>query len=495
MTMTTRHLPAISRRLENTAFCLLLIVVALAPLPFGSNGPESTWLLSGLSGLVLFALALAAMLDPALVSMPRARPLTVALAGFAFFGVWAIVQILPGLPAGLPHPLWSAAAATLHQTARATISIDPEATLSALAKAMGYFAIGISALLLLRDARRRRLAVAVLILAGGLYAAYGLIALAAGDCCVVWQKKTSYFGVATGPFINRNSFATYLGLIALTCLGLLLRGLGELRRISAPTFVRRTALTIGLLVADRWLESVILVAALAALLLTQSRAGVTSLILGALALSCTASYADVFGSRGRRWLPVMGFAAILAAGILAFGGAYVGRIASEGVEDVDRTQSWQIIVTGIEASPWLGHGFGTFPEAFPLYRDDRLDSRRYWDKAQDTYLELALDMGIPATLVLLTGFAALVALCWKGLSRRRRERRIFPAIGIAATVLVGAHSIYDFSMQIPAIASTFAFILGIALTESGIWRASEPSGKREISIVGVPVDRARGDGA
>jgi len=469
--MTTGHLPAISRRLENAAFCLLLIAVALAPLPFGSNGPESTWLLSGLSGLILLTTALAAVLDPARVSMPKARLLKAAAACFAFFGVWAIVQILPGLPAGLAHPLWSTAAATLHQPARATVSIDPEATLSALAKATGYFAIGISTLLLLRDARRRRLAVAVLILAGGLYAAYGLIGLAAGDCCVAWQKKTSYFGVATGPFINRNSFATYLGLIALTSLGLMLRSFGELRRISAPTFARRTALTFRLLAADRWLETVTLVAALAALLLTQSRAGITSCILGALALASLASYADVFSSRGRRWMPVTGLAAVLAAGVVAFGGAYLGRIANEGFEDVDRTQSWQIVVTGIEASPWLGHGFGTFPEAFPLYRDDRLDSRRHWDKAQDTYLELALDMGIPATFVLLAGFAALVALCWKGLSRRRRERRIFPAIGIAATVLVGAHSVYDFSMQIPAIATTFAFIMAIALTESGIWRA------------------------
>src|SRR5262249_48999557 len=150
---------------------------------------------------------------------------------------------------------------------------------------------------------------------------------------------------------------------------------------------------------------------------------------------------------------------------------FLSRFATDGVQDMDRTQSWQIIRSGIEASPWLGHGFGTFEEAFPLYRDDRLDSRRFWDKAQNTYLETALDMGIPATLCLLIGLGGIDVQCFMGLSRRRRERRIFPAIGLSATALVGLHSLYDFSMQIPAVATTFAFIIAMALTESGIWRS------------------------
>ena len=207
-----------------------------------------------------------------------------------------------------------------------------------------------------------------------------------------------------------------------------------------------------------------------ALLFTLSRAGITSSILGAATLVFLLSQARVLGAQ-RRLLHVFVFIGVVALSITFFGSAFVARFANDGVEDVDRTQSWEIIVSGIEASPWLGHGFGTFPEAFPLYRDDRLASRRYWDKAQDTYLELGLDMGIPATAVLLLGFGGLAVQCVKGLSRRRRERRIFPAIGLAAMVLVGAHSLIDFSMQIPAVATTFAFVIGIAITESSIWPA------------------------
>ena len=473
--MISRANPSLSLYLENAAFGLLLAVVALSPLPFGSNGSESMPFLSAVSGLVLIltTLSLVTRLEP--LETPRARWLITASACFAGFALWALVQLVPDLPAGLSHPIWAEAKSVLSIAAiSATISIDPLATLAALAKTGGYFAIALSAIILLRDSGRRRAAAWILIVAGGLYAAYGLIGLETGDCCVVWQKKIAYQGVATGPFINRNSFATYLGLILIVCLGQVLREFGALGHISAPGWVRRSMARLGLLIARQWLTIAAFTATISALLLTQSRAGITSTLLACGALVLLLSLARVLSEKRRPVANFAVFAGIAGLSLMLFGSAWINRVADEGVEDAYRTQSWKIMITAIEASPWLGHGFGTFPEAFPLYRDDRLPSRRYWDKAQDTYIELAMDMGIPATVVLLLGFGALAAQCVKGLSRRRKERRLYPALGLAAMVLVGAHSIFDFSMQIPAIATTFAFIIGIAITESGIWRTREP---------------------
>lgn len=473
--MTPGLRSTLSRRLEGTGFGLLLAVVALAPLPFGSNGPESTLILSALSGLVLASTALALVLRPERLAWQQSAWPTTAVICFTAFGLWAAVQIIPGLPAALPHPLWAEGSRVLGLGAvPATISIDPLATWAALAKSGGYAAIGVSALVLLREPRRRRAAVLVLTVAGGLYAAYGLIALGTGDCCVVWQKKFAYFGVATGPFINRNSFATYLGLICIVCLGHILREFGELRRVSAPSWAGRLIVRLRLLLARQWWTVAALLTAATALLLTLSRAGMTSTLLAGGTLVLLLSQANVLGDKRRPLVHFAAFAGVAGLSLVLFGGALINRVQDEGVEDAYRTQSWKIMISAIEASPWLGHGFGTFPEAFPLYRDDRLPSRRYWDKAQDTYIELAMDMGIPATVVLLLGFGALAAQCVKGLSRRRKERRLYPALGLAALVLVGAHSIFDFSMQIPAIATTFAFIMGIAITESGIWRTRDP---------------------
>jgi O-antigen ligase len=461
--------------MENAAECLLLVVVALAPLPFGSNGSESTWILTLACGLVLLSLAASLALDPARLPSLRAPRLTVGLVCFGLFALSILVQLVPGLPALLPHPLWAEGAAVLGTSSRATISLDPELTLQAIAKSSAYAAAGASAFLLAHDNARRRRILFAAALAGGLYAAYGLIEWASGDCCVAWQKKTAYLGDVTGPFINRNSFATYLGLIALLALGAILRQLGELQRIAAPSAVRRLLVRLDLLMRRQWPMILVLVAAVLALLFTHSRAGITSGILGAAVLVFVASHGGVLGEARRRWRTLAAFMVVILVLLGLFGGEVIGRVTQEGVEEADRTQSWSIIVTGIEASPWFGHGFGTFPESFPLYRDDRLASRRYWDKAQDTYLELAIDTGIPATAILLLGFCALALQCWHGLSRRRRERRIFPAIGLAALTLVAAHSVYDFSMQIPAIAAVFFVLMGVGLSESGVWRVKAES--------------------
>lgn len=465
----------VSRQSETIAFGLLLAVVMLAPLPFGSNGSESMVALAGLSGIVLVLTSLAIVLEPQRFQAIPAPRLTCALIAFFVFGAWAVIQVIPGLPGFLPHPLWAERERILGVAQlSATISIDPELTWASLCKSGGYFAIGIASAYLLRGAGRRRLAYTLLAIAGGVYAAYGLIELASGDCCVVWQKKIAYNGVATGPFINRNSFATYLGLIALVGLGYVLRELGDLRRVSAPTFTRRLAAQLRLLLAHRWLMIAVMLTAITALLFTVSRAGTSSFLLGASVLVLLLSQTRLLGERRRRTFHFIIFAVVAGLSLAVFGRDVLSRVSNEGVEDTYRTQSWKIMITGIEASPWLGHGFGTFPEVFPLYRDDRLPSRRYWDKAQNTYLELALDMGIPATTILLLGFGALAAQCVKGLARQRRDRRLYPSIGLAAMALIGVHSFLDFSMQIPAIATTFAFIMGIAITESGIWRSRDP---------------------
>ncbi len=50
--------------------------------------------------------------------------------------------------------------------------------------------------------------------------------------------------------------------------------------------------------------------------------------------------------------------------------------------------------------------------------------------------------------------------------RRRRRDVIYPSVGLAAAILVGTHSLVDFSLQIPAVAATFALILGIGCAQS-----------------------------
>ena len=60
--------------------------------------------------------------------------------------------------------------------------------------------------------------------------------------------------------------------------------------------------------------------------------------------------------------------------------------------------------------------------------------------------------------------AGLGLSCALGL--KRRAGAIAPALGLSSTVLVAVHSLADFSLQIPAVAATYALIMGVATVRS-----------------------------
>jgi O-antigen ligase len=461
----------LKQRLDAVAFWLLLAVVCLAPLPLASNRPMPLAILTLAAGVV-FALACISMLlrdeGPAF-----ARALKFACACFVLVGVWVLFQLATFLPSPLPHPLWSDASRILGRAIPGRITLDATQTWTTLAATAGYFAIGASAVLLIRGDKRPWTAALVLCLSGGAYALYGLVMHWSGNEMVLWYPKTDYVGVVTSTFINRNSYATYAGLVSLLCLGLIIADIGELRHLAAANAAERATRVSELLLRRRWSVVLSLIFLLASLLLTLSRGGIGAFFFGASALLFLLTYAGVL-SRRMRWRAFAIFAAGSVCAIILFGQAFVERVSSDGLTaDDDRREAWSIAVDGIETSPLLGHGFGAFPEGFPLYRDDRLPSRRFWDKAHDTYLELAFDLGLPAAAVLLAGFVALAAQTWKGLKRRRHARRALPAVGLAAMLLAGSHSLVDFSLQIPADAAIFAFLVGLAIAESGIWSGAQ----------------------
>jgi hypothetical protein len=47
---------------------------------------------------------------------------------------------------------------------------------------------------------------------------------------------------------------------------------------------------------------------------------------------------------------------------------------------------------------------------------------------------------------------------------------VFPAIGFAASVVVGIHAAVEFSLQVPAVAVVYAALLGLGVAQS--WRTN-----------------------
>jgi O-antigen ligase len=113
--------------------------------------------------------------------------------------------------------------------------------------------------------------------------------------------------------------------------------------------------------------------------------------------------------------------------------------------------------------PLFGTGLGTFEFVYPAYQTP--DIVAFYDLAHDDYLENTLELGIPAALALFAALGLLTARCMVGVFQRRRDA-IYPALAVAATVLVGVHAVVDFSLQIPAVAVTYAAILGLGVAQS-----------------------------
>lgn len=207
-----------------------------------------------------------------------------------------------------------------------------------------------------------------------------------------------------------------------------------------------------------------------ALLLTASRGGTLSTLFGLVVL--------MFALLRTRSLPgrqvVALSIALLVTGIAIFslsGDDVAGRLELTESSGGGRTPVYALVIRAIGDSPLLGTGYGSFADVFPLHRDETISGTGFWRRAHSTYLENTLELGIPAAVALFASIGTCAGYCWVGIRRRRRDR-IYPAIGVAATALVAAHSTVDFSLQIPAVAVSYAFLLGLGCAQSFSTRAS-----------------------
>jgi O-antigen ligase len=153
--------------------------------------------------------------------------------------------------------------------------------------------------------------------------------------------------------------------------------------------------------------------------------------------------------------------------LLSFSGEMtLVRLAELAADSGGRSVVQDLTAQAIGDAPITGTGLGTYGEVFQIYRDGRFGPQTpSYDKAHNTYLEFALEAGLPAFAAMMLVLGGIAALCLRGVLRRRRNV-IYPAAGVAATALIGAHSAIDFPLQIPAIAVTYMLLMGTAYAQS-----------------------------
>jgi O-antigen ligase len=275
-----------------------------------------------------------------------------------------------------------------------------------------------------------------------------------------WVPKTAYIGDVTGTFVNRNSFATYANLGLLVCLVLLAepflaaRSGDDLKRIAVQAMEnllgRRSVLLLALIVLAT------------ASLQSHSRGGLLSGIVAVLFLL----FLVFLVGRPRPLVGVVVLAMALGGGwgILQISGqTSLERLAQTDETGSNRTNIWDIALQAYHERPELGQGYGSYPAAFAQKRDERFVLTNMM--AHNTYLEHLVELGWPATLLLYLGPMLLFLYAARGVFVRRRDQ-LFPLAAAAATVLVALHALVDFSLQIPAVAVTYAALLGLGVAQA-----------------------------
>jgi O-antigen ligase len=203
---------------------------------------------------------------------------------------------------------------------------------------------------------------------------------------------------------------------------------------------------------------------LVALLLSVSRGGIIATGLGLFVLA-----ASTFKRRRRgaaELLETIGFGTVLVAAVfLVFGDAFVGKLGERGLADTNRMAVNALSLRSIRDAPLTGYGLGTFTDIFPLYRDRSISVFGVWEQAHDSYAEIFQGLGLVFGSMLLASVLILVIRCARGMIIRQ-EHVIFPRVAAACACLVGVHAFVDFSLQIEAIAITFAALLGAGVAQS-----------------------------
>lgn len=438
----------------------LIALLALAPLPFGSV----TVFWQSLLAAGAFALAgSAALVFPARFGWPPAgqRPLAFAALAFAAVCCWSLAQAL--LPFW-PHPAWEEAVRALSSGGRTlSLSMDPASGLIGTASLAGLGALFLAAVAIGSDAVRARIVLRAIALIGLVYAGYGLAVFFTGNDTVAWLAKQHYRDSLSATFINRNTYGVFAGLGLLVAIALFTQTIAADLRASGRRRDRilRAAETLG---RSGWIWLLAIAAGTTALLLTGSRGATAATAIAALVLVMV--YLTAARAPARSLLAMAGLVIVTALLLFDLSGAHLAeRLAYLDRSTEMRTDIYTIALATIADHLWLGAGYGAFEDAFAIYdSSDRSFSPRLVH-AHSVYLQVVAELGLPAALLLFTSIAIPIGICVRGLVHRRRDR-IYPALGIAASILVGVQGLTDFGVQTPAVASLYAVLLGLGVAQS-----------------------------
>ncbi|WP_107853136.1 O-antigen ligase family protein [Oceanimonas marisflavi] len=429
--------------LDSLVYTGLLALLVWMPLPLGSNRDWSAGLLVLLVGLLALAWACSRLRSP----KPFSRAVRTA---------WPMALLL------LLAQGWTAAQLLLG------ISLDTGATFQYLMLGLAYTLLFVMVLSVFHTRRRLTILLAVLVVSGTFQAFYGSLMTLSGLEMTFFTEKTSYLGLATGTFVNRNHLAGYLELTLACGIGLML----ALR--DGKEWSWKAALE--LLMGPKARLRIGLVIMVIGLVMSRSRMGnaaffASLVIIGGIFVLLNKE------NRTRNIILLASFVAIDILVISQFFGLdklkdrlvntrFEDKVVNEVVVARQNEVRDDVYLQALPAleEHWLaGSGAGSFEAIFPQYMGPDI-AVMHFDHAHNDFIQFAIEYGLAGTLplaafVLLALWHALRAL-WHKESWYRSGIGFAASMGILSLMI---HSFTDFNLQIPANAATFVVLCAIAV--------------------------------
>jgi hypothetical protein len=355
-----------------------------------------------------------------------------------------LVPLPPHVWAALPgHEPYARIAAETGSLVWRPLSLTPDRTLNALMALLPMTAAILATLYL--DAReRQRLGWGIVAIAG-LSALLGLIQLIGGGISFHLYRESSP-DAPVGLFANRNHQAVLLA-CALPYAG----ALGGIRLRDGAGRV--------LLVGMPALVALILLA----LVSTGSRMGLALGILGSVAgLWCfhSSGYRMPRGHlRVQLRMAIGAVAVVLLAGVVlaAIHGGAIQRFFA--TDTVSETRSAILVPLAQTARAFLplGAGYGAFENVYRQFEPNSLLSTIYMNQAHNEPMQVAIEGGIPALLLLLLFLIWWVRSAWRvARAAQPGRRRAMSRMALSATAILMLSSLVDYPLRTPLLSALFA---------------------------------------
>ncbi|GBE31847.1 MAG TPA: O-antigen ligase family protein [Nitrospirae bacterium] len=412
----------------------LASILILASLFFGSVEAWS-FAVVGILVVILFNIVLikGRSLEGGGISL-AGRSLYAAVLAFSCF---VVIQMIP-LPAFLIKiisPVQYSALDLLSIKGFSSISIYPYATLHAFVRMIIYIMLFMVAASLAGDRDAMFAFLKAIVIFGFLLSIFALVQKAAWNGKIYWFRELTHGGTPFGPFVNRNHFAGFMGMLVPFGLAL---GLHTRNRAKAFLYI---------------FYSVIMSFAL---FYSLSRGGVLSLIVSAsLFMAVIIVRSATTGTRVVAGI----FVLLLMSYLLYFGiSPLIERFAYTDISFNQRAGIWKAMLGVAHDFFVAGSGLGTFPDISPMYHPAGVNI--YYDHAHNDYLEFFTDTGITGSVI----FIAFIFVYFRNVLRSgwwNSRDFYFVLAGLVSIISIAVHSTVDFNLHIPSNAMLLSVIMGM----------------------------------